>query len=181
VGELWVGRDIESSAFRALLRVASERKIRVVHKKRGDEMRWASIRMRVLWPEDDDSKRSADNNDSLVLRLETGQESLLLTGDIERPVERTLEGDGDTLAANFLKIGHHGSRTSTTQPFFEAVHPQIAAISVGENNAFGHPNPDVVERIESAGTRLYRTDRDGAITILTDGQRMDAQTFLPTR
>jgi competence protein ComEC len=181
VGELWIGRDIESSAFHALLRLAGERNIRIVHKKRGDQMQWADVRMSVLWPKDDESKRTAENNDSLVLRLETGRQSLLLTGDIERAVERTLDDDGDTLTANFLKIPHHGSRTSTTEPFFQAVHPQIAAISVGENNPFGHPNADVIDRIESSGTRLYRTDRDGAITILTDGQRMDVQTYLSPR
>jgi competence protein ComEC len=161
------------------LRVARERSIPIVHRKRGDQIEWQSVRMRVLWPEDNGPQRTAENNDSLVLRLEAGQESMLLTGDIERTVERTLSDEGDALAATFLKVPHHGSRTSTTQAFFESIHPQFAAISVGENNAFGHPNADVVERIESSGTRLYRTDRDGAITIMTDGTQMNVQTFLP--
>jgi competence protein ComEC len=89
-----------------------------------------------------------------------------------------LAADGDSLASDFLKIPHHGSRTSTTQAFLDSVHPRFAAISVGENNSFGHPNADVLSRIEMEGTRLYRTDRDGAITVLTDGNQLELRTFL---
>ena len=102
----------------------------------------------------------------------------MLTGDIEQPVERSLGEGGDSLAADFLKVPHHGSRTSTSAPFLDSVHPRFAAISVGENNPFGHPNADVLHRIASEGARLYRTDRDGAITVLTDGHQMEVRTFL---
>jgi molybdopterin-containing oxidoreductase family iron-sulfur binding subunit len=83
-----------------------------------------------------------------------------------------------SLDADFLKVPHHGSRTSTTEPFLESVHPKFAAISVGESNPFGHPNDDVIDRIEMRGTKLYRTDRDGAITVLTDGNQLELHTFL---
>jgi competence protein ComEC len=112
------------------------------------------------------------------LRLEDGKESFLLTGAIERAVERSILANDDGLAANFLKVPHHGGKTSSTPPFLEAVHPAIAAISVGEANPFGHPSPDVVDRILAEGTRLYRTDRDGAITATTDGQSLDVRSFL---
>ena len=114
----------------------------------------------------------------MVLRLEDGKDSFLLTGDIERPVERGILADGDALAADFLKVPHHGAKTSSTQPFLDAVHPSIAAISVGEANPFGHPNPEVVQRILSEGTRLFRTDRDGAVTVSTDGQSLNVHSFL---
>jgi competence protein ComEC len=178
VGELWVGRDIESAAFAALLAEAGERGIPVIHRQRGDEFDWGGVRMRVLWPERLAPGKTAANDDSLVLRLESRQEKLLLTGDIERPVERTLGADGDALGADFLKVPHHGSRTSTTGPFLDSVRPRFAAISVGENNPFGHPSADVVQRIEAEGIRLYRTDRDGAITVLTDGSDLAIRTFL---
>jgi competence protein ComEC len=178
VGELWVGRDIQSPAYNALLAEARERGIPIVHRKRGDQFDWDGVHMQVLWPGSLEPAKTAENDDSLVLRLETGQETLLLTGDIERPVERTLGADGDALSADFLKVPHHGSRTSTTEPFLDAVHPRFAAISVGENNPFGHPSEDVLQRIEAEGARLYRTDRDGAITILADGNRMAVHTFL---
>jgi competence protein ComEC len=178
IGELWVGRDIQSPAYAALLAEAGERGIPVVHRKRGDQFDWEGTRMQVLWPDRLEPARTAQNDDSLVLRLESGQEALLLTGDIERPVERALSENGDSLGADFLKIPHHGSRTSTTAPFLDSVHPRFAAISVGENNTFGHPNADVLQRIEAEGARLYRTDRDGAITVLTDGTQMEVRAFL---
>jgi competence protein ComEC len=104
------------------------------------------------------------------------------TGDIERPVESALTRDDDTaLSAQFLKVPHHGSKTSSTQAFIDAVHPQFAAISVGDGNAFGQPSPEVVERIEAEGARLYRTDRDGAITTLADGHDLRVTTFFDPR
>ena len=96
----------------------------------------------------------------------------------ERSVERSILADGDELAANFLKIPHHGGKTSSTPGFLDAVHPAIAAISVGEANPFGHPSPDTIERIRAEGTRLLRTDRDGAITAITDGHTMNIRSFL---
>jgi competence protein ComEC len=177
VGELWTGRDIQIPTYTALLVEARRLGIPVIHKKRNDQLDWNGVQVQVLWPDRLDPAKTATNNDSLVLRLQSGREALLLTGDIEQPVERALTADGDALAADFLKIPHHGSRTSTTAPFLDSVHPRLAAISVGENNPFGHPSADVLRRIESEGARLYRTDRDGAITILTDGNQIEARTF----
>jgi competence protein ComEC len=124
---------------------------------------------------------TARNDDSLVLRLETGSESVLLAGDIEQPVERALAIGGDVLTAQFLKIPHHGSPSSTTEAFLDSVRPRFVAISAGENNPFGHPSPDVLERIVREGARLYRTDRHGAITLLADGRQLETQAFLTAR
>jgi len=79
---------------------------------------------------------------------------------------------------NFLKVAHHGSKTSTTDAFLAAAHPAFGAISVGKDNSFGHPSPEVVERLEDAGVRVYRTDRDGAVTASTDGATLTVTTFL---
>jgi competence protein ComEC len=78
-----------------------------------------------------------------------------------------------------LKIGHHGSKNSTTPEFLAAVKPRLAIISVGEGNAYGHPNPELLERLANANVRVLRTDRDGAVHILMDGQGLDVQCFLP--
>ena len=177
VGELWVGRDEDAPAYKNLLAEAKARRASVVHRLRGDRFDWAGVHVNVVWPDSSDPAR-ARNDDSLVLRLEDGKESFLLTGDIERAVERSILANGDALATNFLKVPHHGGKTSSTPPFLDAVHPAIAAISVGEANPFGHPNSDVVERIIAGGARLYRTDRDGAITATTDGQSLDVRSFL---
>jgi competence protein ComEC len=177
VGEVWVGRDEDAPAYRNLLAEAKAREVPITHRLRGDRFDWAGARLNVLWPDSSDPAR-ARNDDSLVLRLEDGNQSFLLTGDIERAVERSILANGDELASNFLKVPHHGGKTSSSPPFLDAVHPAVAAISVGEANPFGHPNPDVVERILAEGTRLYRTDRDGAITAATDGQSLDVRSFL---
>lgn len=179
VGQLWVGRDVESSEYRDLLAQARERAVPVVHRVKGDAFDWGGVQGRVLWPADNDTVGSPSNDDSLVLRLQDAGQALLLTGDIESPVENALtRGDEAALGALFLKVPHHGSRTSSTQGFLDAVHPQYAAISVGEANAFGQPGSEVIARIEAEGAHLYRTDRDGAITTLSDGHNLQITTYL---
>jgi competence protein ComEC len=178
VRELWVGRDIEIEAYRHLLAVARERGVLVRHMKKGDTFQMDKISGSVLSPEDLDDSPMVKNDDSLVLRLADGSQSVLLAGDIERPSERRFLAENQAVNVSFLKVPHHGSKTSTTEPFLEAVHPAFAAISVGWNNSFGHPSPEVLDRLEAAGVRVYRTDRDGAITATTDGQSLNVSTFL---
>ena len=113
------------------------------------------------------------NNGSLVLRLEYGDVSFLMTGDIEVEAERYLvAAAGDGLRADVLKVGHHGSRTSTTQVFLERVGPRSAVISAGLDNRFGHPHAEVVERLESSigAERVFITARDGTVEYVSDGE-----------
>jgi len=183
VPELWVGRDVTTRDYQGLLETAATHGTRLVHYRRGDHFQWDAVTGLVLWPEDTaipQSGTAASNNDSLVLRLMYGQMGFLLPGDIERPVERELVARGDPLDAAFLKVAHHGSRTSTTAEFATAVRPRAAAISVGEGNPFGHPHRDVLERLRRPGLRLARTDRDGAVTVLSDGSSMRVTTFYQT-
>src|SRR5207248_3173716 len=112
------------------------------------------------------------NNDSLAFRISYGSRSFLLTGDLEAPVERRLLADGVISATDVLKVAHHGSRTSSTQAFLDAVHPSIALISAGFENSFNHPHPDVVQRLEESHTTILRTDLDGLATVRTDGTRL---------
>jgi competence protein ComEC len=177
VGELWVGRDENTPAYRKVLAEAKATSTPVVHRLRGEHFDRAGTRVSVLWPDSSDPARAL-NDDSLVLRLEDGADSFLLTGDIERTVERRILRNGDELTANFLKIPHHGAKTSSTPAFLDAVHPAIAAISVGGATPYGHPSPDTVERIRAEGARLFRTDRDGAVTIITDGLSMNVRSFI---
>jgi len=119
------------------------------------------------------------NDNSLVTRLSYGQVSLLLTGDIEaRAEERLLAGDAD-LRSTVLKVAHHGACTSSTAAFLEAVDPEVAVISVGEENDFGHPCDEVVARLEGVlgeDERLFRTDRDGTLEVVSDGARVWVET-----
>ena len=114
------------------------------------------------------------NDNSLVLRLVYGQVSFLLTADIEGPAEAYLLGQGATLDSVVLKVGHHGSSTSTAAPFLRAVSPTVAVISAGESNRFGHPSQEVLARLEDVvgDGGLYRTDRDGTIEFISDGESL---------
>jgi competence protein ComEC len=119
----------------------------------------------------------ASNDDSMVIRVTDGAMQFLLPGDIEQRVENNLVAANAPLAADFLKVPHHGSKTSSTEPFLGAVKPRIAVVSVGEANAYGHPAENIVERYANDGVRLLRTDRDGAVTALSDGQNISVHTY----
>jgi competence protein ComEC len=177
VGEFWVGRDINSAAYRQVLASARAHGVPIRHLKQGDSFSEDGVAGSVLWPDDLSERSSAKNDDSLVLRLTDGTESFLLAGDIERPSERTILAEEQPVQVKFLKVAHHGSKTSTTDAFLNAAHPAFAAISAGRDNSFGHPSPEVTERLEAAGVRVFRTDRDGAITASTDGKTLRVSTF----
>ena len=172
VGELWIGRDEVTPAFKSLLAEARSRGIPIVHKMRGDVFTAGNTTGEVVWPTDISLVRTASNDDSLVLRLSDARVRFLLAGDIEQHVEEQLVGERTPLTADFLKVPHHGSKTSSTDAFLAAVDPRVAAVSVGESNAFGQPAESVVERYDARGVRLLRTDRDGAITAITDGRNL---------
>ena len=109
------------------------------------------------------------NDGALVLRVDMGLASFLLTSDIGAVRERELVGAGARLESTVLKVAHHGSRSSTGPDLLRAVGPRLAAISVGARNAYGHPDPAVLGRLAAGGTQIYRTDRDGALIFETDG------------
>ena len=139
VGELWVGRDIESAAYRTLLAEASAHGVRIVHKEQGSDFNWDGVTGDVLWPPHEAAATEASNDDSLVMRLTDGSLHFMLPGDAEQSVENELASEQAPLAAEFLKVPHHGSKTSSTEKFLEAVAPKVAVASVGESNPYGHP------------------------------------------
>ena len=177
VGELWVGRDGNSSAYRALLAEAAAHHIPVIHRLAGQTFNWDGTSGQILWPDSPDAAPQPENNDSVVLRVGLGAIHFLLPGDAERQVEDVLTRDADPLDSDFLKVPHHGSKTSSTEDFLKAVHPHIAVVSVGEDNPYGQPNPATVARYTQLGVRFYETDRDGAVTILSDGRSITARPF----
>jgi competence protein ComEC len=124
---------------------------------------------------------AGENEHSLVLRLDWRGVSLLLTGDLTAAGEEALLDARAPLAATVLKVGHHGSRSSTGEPLVNASRPVAAVISVGPRNPFRHPAPEVVERLADAGARVYRTDRDGAVIVETDGQSLWVTTWASRR
>ncbi len=118
------------------------------------------------------------NNNGVVLRLVYGEVSFLLTADIESPAENRLVRSGPTMGSAVLKVAHHGSRTSTTPAFLAGVGPSVAVISVGAANRFGHPRPEILERLGDAigEDGIFRTDRDGTVEFISDGQALWVKT-----
>ena len=116
-----------------------------------------------------------------MLRVDFGETSFLFTGDMEQKAEGDLLEAGADVRAAVLKVGHHGSPTSSSEAFLEAVAPSIAVISVGEDNDYGHPSADVLARLEALGTTIYRTDTQGEIIITSDGQTLTVTTDKTSR
>lgn len=116
------------------------------------------------------------NENSVVLKFTYGSESFLFVGDATTATENYMEGAGDNLRADVLKVGHHGSDTSSSQSFLTAVHPEIAVIEVGLNNEYKLPDADIISRLTSDGAAVYRTDQDGDIAITTDGKSLTVTT-----
>jgi len=182
VGRLWIGREVSSPALATLEELARDQKIPIEHELRGQSFRWDGIDGEFLWPEivPEEVAPSAKNNDSLVLYLRYGSRSFLLPGDAEKQVEREIlsENSVEAVRSDVLKIGHHGSKNSTTTEFLAAVQPHFGIISAGEDNLYGHPSPELLERLENAGVRILRTDRDGAVHVLTDSARLEITCFV---
>jgi competence protein ComEC len=146
----------------------------------GDRLRVDDGRFRVLWPdagsvpETPPDTGTGINNVSIVLELQVGRRSFLLTGDIEQDIDPILAGRG-LPRVDVLKVAHHGSRTATTGPFLAAVKPAVAVVSAGVKNRYGHPAPSTIARLEATGSRVLRTDRDGTVTMATDGTALIVQ------
>jgi competence protein ComEC len=166
--ELWVGvKPGRSPGMRTLLAEAQSLGVKVRWLRAGDAFAWGGVQATVLAPEVGYANPgTAVNNDSLVMRLDYGKASVLLEGDAEAPSEHTMLANGRVGQATLLKVGHHGSMTSSTPEFLAAVRPREAVISVGLRNTFGHPRYEVLERLEAAHVQTFRTDREGLETFL---------------
>ena len=128
----------------------------------------------ILFPDRDVSNFTESNDGSIVGKLVYGQESFLLTGDATKYTENLIMRNEtpDTLHSQVLKLGHHGSHTSSTQLFLEKVNPEIAIISAGKNNRYGHPHKDVLNVLERLGIPYFATYQEGTIIFKTDGVKL---------
>ncbi|HTZ98464.1 MAG TPA: ComEC/Rec2 family competence protein [Terriglobales bacterium] len=165
--ELWIGPGDFNSELRDLLREARALGIPVTRHQAGDDFSADDLSVQILAPAADAISRKA-NDDSLVMRVSYGATSALLEGDAEKEVERTIAENRP--AADLLKVGHHGSNTSTIPELLAAVHPRFAVISVGARNVYHHPRPEVLARLGESHVLTYRTDLDGAVTFYLDGR-----------
>jgi competence protein ComEC len=167
-----------SDVYQRSLFVAQQRGIPWQRAQTGDSLHIDGVMIRVLGPDSAWTANQTNVNDaSVVLMVQHGQVRLLLTGDAEREQEQWLvDRWGDALAATVLKVGHHGSRTSSTGVFLDAVKPQVALVSVGAANRYGHPAPEVIRALRARQVDILRTDRDGAIVVRSDGRSVQFET-----
>lgn len=168
-----------TDAYRASLESAAVHHVRWQRVHPGDTLQLDGVTFRFLAP---DSAWTAGLDDanlaSTVLRVEYGEVAMLLTGDAEAPEESWLleHVAPQWLRADVLKVGHHGSRTSSSAPFLEAVQPRVALVSVGRGNTYGHPSSSVVAEFRRRGVPLLRTDVAGTSVVTTDGRRVTITT-----
>lgn len=175
VNVLTTGVRRENTTFRLWEERLRQKHAAVTVAKRG---LWAEVSpgvvLLILHPEKNLGGTTLDktNDTGIVAKLVYGRASYLFTADIERPVEDLLIHEGLNLRADVLKVAHHGSKTSSSEEFLEAVNPREAVISVGLNNAYGHPHREVVERLNGDHIRIFRTDLQGEIEVASDGQNI---------
>jgi len=160
----------DTLVFENFIDVIDAREIPVIMPKPGDILNAGLINLTVLAPEPGEILNV--NNASIVLHMQHRQNAFLFTGDAEIESERAMLISGRNLKAHVLHVGHHGSRTSTSYEFLQAVNPSVAVISVGSNNQFGHPHHEVIQRLESKNIQIHRTDRAGTIRMVTNGYQI---------
>lgn len=158
--------EYDSKAFRDFAKYTAAQGLELEIPAPGDTFPLGEAEVTVLGPVRDYGET---NNTSLVLRVEFGETSFLFTGDMEREAEADLLEAGAELESTVLKVGHHGSDTSTSYPFLRAVAPRYAVISVGEGNSYGHPTEAALSRLRDADTTVYRTDLQGTVVAVSDG------------
>jgi competence protein ComEC len=175
--ELWVGNNPRVSAYNALLDQAAALHVYLRTLRAGDAFPLGRAQVSVLAPFGNyQPGPEPGNNDSLVLHVAYGATSVLLEGDAEAPVEQAMLAEPG-LPSTLLKVGHHGSVTSTRPQFLARVAPQWAVISCGLRNRFGHPRAEILEELQAAHVRTYRTDINGASCFRLDGKSAAPEPF----
>lgn len=159
--------EYDSEAFRDFAKTVRSQGLTLTAPKAGDSFPLGSATVTVLHC---DPRNEEPNNTGIVLRVTHGDVSFLFTGDAEREVEDKILDSGMEVQSTVLKVGHHGSNTSTGYHFLYEVQPKYGVISVGRDNSYGHPHDDVMSRLRDADVEVYRTDRDGDIICVSDGK-----------
>lgn len=168
---LYNGTDYDSVTYRTLLQTVAEREIPIEIADATDIYHLGSVTWDILHPLVERPSITDPNAGSVVTLLTYGNFKALLTGDAIVQTETDMLAAGLIPDVDVLKVGHHGSQTSSGRPFLDTAKPEVAAIQVGQNNKFGHPYPAVLERLQTTSTQIFRNDLHGTIEIVTDGSR----------
>jgi competence protein ComEC len=178
--ELWTGATEDSPEWRRVRATAESLHIAIRPMQRGAPFSFGGATLQVLAPGPDYvPDATPKNDDSLVMRVRFGATSFLLTGDMEKKIEREVAATGLFGHDDVLKVGHHGSRTSSTPVLLDAERPAFGIISDGFDNSYGHPHPLTIEALREKNVAVFRTDQVGLITIVSDGKRLQLETAAP--
>lgn len=162
--------EYDTRAFQSFVKYVHKQGKSITIPKAGDMVSLGNARVEIIGPVDVSMAADNENNSSIVLRIIYGDTSFLITGDAEAEEEESILDAGYDVKSTVLRIGHHGSSTSTSDAFIKAVKPDCCVISVGAGNQYGHPHDDVLDRISKYNATVYRTDRDGEIKCISDGK-----------
>ena len=165
--------EANTRSYESFKNKTAEQGLTIAHPKPGEGLDFGSSKIEFYGPITD--SESDRNNGSIAMKIIYGDTSFLFTGDAEREEEQEILNAGYDLSATVLKVGHHGSKNSTTYPFLREVMPKYAVISVGDNN-YGHPTEDVLSRLRDADVKVYRTDMQGDIIATSDGKTVTITT-----
>ena len=172
-----------SENYKKFIEIANRKRTNVIIAEAGDRVTIEkNLFFNVLWPDKNNMiSENAINNNSLVCKLNYKRFSILFTGDIEEIAEKAILSKyinkQELLKADILKVAHHGSKTSSTKEFINAVNPKYAVIGVGKDNKFGHPSEKTLENLNDKKVKVYRTDISGEIVIITDGNNVRIEGF----
>lgn len=159
--------DYDSKTFNSMIKYLDKQGIDITVPSAGDEFMLGSAHVQILSPQ---KSYDEPNDTSIVLKVTYGETSFLFTGDAERTAEADILDAGYNLSSTVLKVGHHGSDTSTSYPFLKEIMPKYAVIQVGKDNSYGHPTEDILSRLRDADVKVYRNDLQGDIICSSDGE-----------
>ena len=163
----------DSKTFNSFTKYLSQQGVSITVPEPGDTFSLGSASVTILGPQ----KSYEDTNDtSIVMKVVYGKTSFLFTGDAERTAEADILDAGYNLSATVLKVGHHGSDTSTSYPFLREIMPEYAVIQVGKGNSYGHPTEDTLSKLRDANAKVYRNDLQGTIICTSDGEEVSFST-----
>ncbi len=175
---LWTGIVRDTAEYEEWQRLIKEEGAKIVIAGPGQKIRAANAVINIIYPFDNIEGKSFQNSNdtSVVAKLVFGDNSFLFTGDVYQSAEKKILERGSDIDSDVLKIGHHSSKTSNSEEFIAKVSPEIAVISVGKDNSYGHPHNEVLETLAKYGINVLRTDLDGDIKIFSDGENFKLTT-----
>jgi competence protein ComEC len=177
---LWTGVIRDTAEFKEWQRLIKKEKVNIFIAQAGQKIKLPRSDIYILFPFEnlEGKKFKNSNNTSIIAKLVFGQNSFLFTGDIYKSIEKKLLGlVKQQLDSDILKVAHHGSKTSSDSEFIKKVSPEFAVIQCGKDNSYGHPHPETLETLRKYGIKIFRTDLDGDIKIISNGENYEISHF----